>query len=83
MEIMGYKLKKTCPMNPEQYNVFKEEKQVGYLRLRYGYFTVESPDCCDRLLYKVSPKGYGSFDDDERGIYLDKAIEAIDKYLNF
>jgi len=42
MEINGYKLVLTCGACPEQYDVFKNGQQVGYLRLRHGFFSAES-----------------------------------------
>ena len=40
MIIKGLNFKKTCDACPEQYDVFKDEKQVGYVRLRWGNLTV-------------------------------------------
>ena len=69
---------------PEQYDVFikDEGKLVGYLRLRHGQFTVESPSCGGNLLYATNtPKGDGCFEDEERDEFLNIAIKAIDKHL--
>ena len=38
------KLVLTCGACPEQYDAFDGERQVGYLRLRHGHFTVTCPD---------------------------------------
>lgn len=77
--IDGYKLVCTCPACPEQYDVFdKDEKPVGYLRLRHGYFRADYPDCGAETIYVASPKGDGIFDDDERQHYLTEAVAAID-----
>ena len=78
MDINGYKLKLTCSACPEQYDVFKDDKIVGYLRLRHGHFSVEYPDCGGELVYEAQPKGDGIFEDDERDKYLTNAINAID-----
>lgn len=77
--INGYELVLTCGACPEQYDVYKNNMQVGYLRLRHGHFTAETPDVCGTLVYNVEPKGDGSFEDDERMFHLTKAIDAIDK----
>jgi len=76
-EINGYQLKMTCYGCPEQYDVFRNGKQVGYLRLRGGHFSVSAPECGKRIIYRASPKGDGIFEDDERQFYLEKAIEEI------
>ena len=77
MEIKGYKLIQTCSVCPEQYNVFKNDKQVGYLRLRHGIFTVAYPDCGYPIIYSATPEGDGNFEEHERDRYLNEAIDAI------
>lgn len=34
----------TCPAYPEQYDAFYAGKQVAYLRVRHGVFSVYFPD---------------------------------------
>lgn len=75
---MTLKLIKTCWGCPEQYEVYTPEgKQVGYLRLRHGYFRVDYPDCGGEVIYEAEPKGDGIFEDEERGFYLGEAVRAI------
>lgn len=81
MEIDGIKLIKTCSWAPEQYSAMKDGKQVGYLRLRHGEFTVEYPDCGDELIYEAEPMGEGEFNDNEREFYLIGAVKAINNKL--
>ena len=81
VEIDGYELRCTCHGFPEQYDVFKDGRQVGYLRLRHGSFRVDVPDCGGETIYSASPNGDGGFDDDERAHYLKAAVEAIHKHL--
>lgn len=74
----GYRLVCTCPACPEQYDVFDADgKQVGYLRLRHGYFRADFPSHRGETIYESHPKGDGIFDDAERPIELKKAIAAI------
>lgn len=80
---MKIELIKTCEGYPEQYEAFDENKnQVGYLRLRHGYFRVDFPDCGGETIYSASPKGDGIFDEEEREFYLEMAKKAIELKIN-
>ena len=70
-------LVKTCGACPEQYDAFIGDEQVGYLRLRHGYFRVDYPDCGGETIYSAEPKGDGCFECDEREYYLEEAKKAI------
>ena len=63
-------LVQTCGACPEQYDAFIDGKQVGYLRLRHGYFTVQYPNVGGELVYEAETKGDGLFEDDEREGHL-------------
>ena len=80
-DINGYNFKLTCRACPEQYDVFKEGKQVAYLRLRHGSFTVSVPDVNGEDIYEASPKGEGEFEDIERLNFLNIAIDYIENHL--
>ena len=80
MKILGYDLEQTCSACPEQYDVYLDGKQVGYLRLRHGHFTAEVPDAGGEEVYESKPDGDGLFTFEEREGELTKAIEAIDKH---
>ena len=80
VDITDYRLEMTCGACPEQYDVFLGDEQVGYLRLRHGYFYASVPDCSDSIVFEAHPKGDGVFESNERKYYLTKAIEAIDNY---
>lgn len=82
ISIMGCDLLMTCCACPEQYDVFLEGTQIGYLRLRHGSFTVSYPDVGGELVYQSYPKGDGVFYNDEREHYLIHAIEALLQYKN-
>jgi len=71
------RLEKTCDACPEQYDAFIGDKQVGYLRLRHGYFYVSYPDCNDDIIYDSYTKGDGMFTEDERDYFLNQAKNAI------
>ena len=48
-----YVLKQTCSSCPEQYEVFKNDKQCGYIRLRHHVFRVDYPDCGERVIFST------------------------------
>ncbi len=78
-----YVLYQTCGACPEQYDVVRDGKQVGYLRLRHGTFRAECPDCGNETVLITSEvEGDGIFDCDERDFWLHNAVEAIDKHLS-
>ena len=71
------RLEQTCIACPEQYDAFIGDRQVGYLRLRHGNFTVEYPDVFGTLVYQANTKGDGMFEEEERDYHLDRAKAAI------
>lgn len=80
-EIAGYTLRLTSIACPEQYDVLnKNNEQVGYLRLRHGWFRADCPDCGGATVYEAHTRGDGCFDEDERVPQLTAAVEAIDAY---
>lgn len=82
--IDGCRLICTCSACPEQYDVFDNNGvQIGYLRLRHGYFRADVPDCGGETVYTTNTKGDGVFDDDdERRLELTRAIAAIKDYYS-
>ena len=78
----GLDLVMTCGACPEQYDVFRNGEQVGYLRLRHGEFTAEYPDCGGKFLFELYPDGDGIFEAYERLNFLSKALRAILKEIN-
>lgn len=67
---------------PEQYEAFLGERQVGYLRLRHGWFRVDFPRCGDETILEGDPMGDGQFEPEEREEWLLKAKVAICEHLN-
>lgn len=80
---MDIRLEMTCRACPEQYDAFVGDKQVGYLRLRHGHFSVEFPDCGGEILYEASTIGDGIFDDSERDNHIQRAKDAIAAKLGY
>lgn len=78
------KFVQTCGACPEQYDVFKGEEQVGYVRLRWGHMAVTAPNYDGELVYEHFFRDgiQGFFDSpEEREFYLAKANEAILRWL--
>lgn len=70
---------KTCDESPEQYDVWLDRKEIGYLRLRHGHFSATPLKDGDwgRVVYSADTLGDGSFEDSERAAHLTKAVNAI------
>lgn len=84
LTIEGLLFHKTCDACPEQYDVYKRTKQVGYVRLRWGNLTVDFPGALGKLIYhkKFSEEYKGCFNDDnERITYLKKVAKCIKEEL--
>ncbi len=80
---MRIKFVQTSPACPEQYEAFDEAgDQVGYLRLRHGWFRVDFPQHSGDTIYEAHPSGDGSFDDEERSFFLQQAFNAIERKLS-
>ena len=81
-EIKGVLLIRTCYACPQQYDAYLDGKQVAYLRLRHGGFTVTVPDVGGELVYAGYPKGDGIFYEDEEEFFLNEAVDSILAHLN-
>lgn len=78
MDTGQFDLVQTCGACPEQYDVFKDGEQVGYLRLRHGYFYAEFRGGAYETVYEAHPRGDGIFDsEEEREHHIGKALNAI------
>jgi hypothetical protein len=75
--IDGCRVVLTCSACPEQYDVYQNDVQIGYLRLRHGYFRADYPDCGSRTVYEAEPAGDGMFEEHERERYLAEAVAAL------
>lgn len=84
MIIEGLDFKKTCDACPEQYDVFKGDKMVGYVRLRWGVLSCRYPDYEGDEIYSESfDDGWqGEFEDDnERNKYLIIIAKELNNYM--
>jgi hypothetical protein len=77
-------LTQTCEAFPEQYIATRAGRQVGFLRLRGGWFYVACPDGSGTVVYQIRDLGIGNgfFDSDQiRTQQLRNAVEAIERWL--
>lgn len=77
MQAHDIELTLTCRAAPEQYDAYWKGVQVGYLRLRHGWFYAAVPDVGGDVVYEAEPEGESSFLPTEREGYLLAAREAI------
>ena len=68
---------------PEQYDVFLDEKQVGYLRMRHRHFYCDFEECGGKRLLDAYLAGdWGRFQTErQRDMMLRQALTAIAKEL--
>jgi len=79
MEKNKLKFEQTCGSCPEQYNIYSEDKLVAYVRLRWGFLSVEMPDVNGEQVYSHNFRSewMGNFRNQiEREEYI-KIIEEI------
>jgi hypothetical protein len=74
------RLVRTCIACPEQYEAFDGDRQVGYLRLRHGYFSVRCPDHRGDEVYGSGSEDDGMFGDEARDDQLRFAVDAIQRW---
>ena len=74
-----YRCVMSCPVCPEQWDVFIDEHTVGYLRLRWGHFKAVFPDHTGDIVYETTRiTGDGAFGSvKERQREIKKAIKFI------
>lgn len=79
LEPVAISLTRTSLAVPEQYDVFRDGRQIGYLRLRHGHFRAHYPDhTAPDSVYDTGVRGDGSFyDDEERARELKAAAIAL------
>ncbi|MEK6852958.1 MAG: hypothetical protein AABX59_03705 [Nanoarchaeota archaeon] len=84
MIIKGLDFIETCSSCPEQYEVFKDKKEVGYVRLRWGSLRVDYPKCGAETIFDHDFKDnlLGCFPNDEsREVFLNEIANRINERL--
>lgn len=81
-EIKEYTLINLSMACPEAYDVYKNDQQVAYFRVRYGLFSVRIPTSLGDTVYTAEVAGEACFEDDERDFYLHEGIEAVEVFYN-
>ena len=78
------RFEKTCDACPEQYDVFKGSKQVGYIRLRHGVLSCRYPNIHGKTIYahQFEDEWKGYFENEgERTFYIDECKNALLKAI--
>lgn len=86
MIINGLKFELTCDMCPEQYDVYKDNKMIAYVRLRYGTLRCDVPKCGEETIYitEFDNRFKGDFESNsERDKYLNDIAIKINKYYKY
>lgn len=81
--INGYDFICTCVVCPEQYDVFGNGKQVGYVRLRYGVLTLDYPNINGKEIYRFlyDNEWLGSFmSEEDRDFQFSVMSRIIEEY---
>lgn len=80
-EIKGYELSLVCSGFPEAYDVFKNGKNVAYIRLRHFCLSLEAGDGYPIFAFDMMGTAVNFNTDNERDYYLHACIEGLDRYL--
>lgn len=80
--IQGLKFVEIGPISPEQYEVYAEDRVVGYVRYRFGYLSAEYPDVGVESVFERELKyETGQMTDQERGTWLPVIARKIRRQL--
>lgn len=76
----NFEFHETCGACPEQYDVYLEGDQVGYVRLRWGTLRCDYPDVGGEMIYEHDfDEAYAGcfYSDDQRDYHLDLIAKAL------
>lgn len=78
----GFDVRLTCECFPEQYDVYRQGKITGYIRVRHGMAWAFCPDAgIDSECVYESVAGYGEFhNEQERKYHMDRIMDAINTW---
>lgn len=80
VKAVNFDFERTCGACPEQYDVYLEGNQVGYVRLRWGSLRCDYPNVGGETIYQHSFRDAfsGCFDNDEqRDYHLDLIAQTV------
>lgn len=80
IEIADLKFVLTCSACPEQYDVYLEDEQIGYVRLRRGHLRAYYPDVGGKAIYssEIGDTWAGCFTNEKERIeHLTKIALAL------
>jgi hypothetical protein len=77
----GFSVELTCESVPEQWDIFYDGEQVGYLRCRFSRWRLDVPDCGGETLiaepWHPERSEYEANFDEERPAVFDRVFRAI------
>lgn len=82
LHIKGFCLRKYSGCCPEQWEVYKSEELVGFLRLRNGIFSVYNEATDEKIFSIINCEGGGMFKENERRKYLTIGVRELNNWLN-
>ena len=81
-EIEGLKFVLTCSQSPEQYDVYKGDEEVGYVRYRFGNLSADYTVMGDEdLLSETLPEETGILTEQQRAFWLPYIAKLINKRI--
>lgn len=78
---VDYRFVQTCGACPEQYDVFKNDVQVAYLRVRHGGFRADLRNSRGPTVFRCDVDGDGEFDEGEFDLYVPMAMQLVELAL--
>lgn len=80
-----YRVVLTCSACPEQWEIFIDDRQVGYLRCRHSKWRLDAPECGgETLISEPWHPERGEYESDfgeERPAVFRRVFAALDRYL--
>lgn len=77
----NFEFRLTCGACPEQYDVYFDDEQVAYVRLRWGALRCDYPCCGGEVIFTADLNDYpmqGEFASyEQRDFYLEKIAQSI------
>lgn len=82
IHLSGLKFVEVGPQSPEQYDVFYDDRMIGYVRYRFGFLSAQYPDVgVENVFERELERQTGQMTDRERGRWLPKIARRLRRRL--